>query len=510
MNHSRSHLYLLGSFVAGFSIMTVELISSRIIAPILGNSLFTWTSVIGVTLLGLALGSFWGGKIADKSGWKRQLPIVFLLAAVFISIIPLLTKHIDFLLNISNSIVTLNLLVSFYLFLPSAIIIGFIQPIILKRYALNFSHIGSEYGYLSTVWSLGSILGVFLTGFFFISHIGSNETLWLISGILFIGAILFTDKNKENVLLLFFILLLLLSSFILGNNQTKSPLVLFEKETNYYMAKVADVTLPNLGPARILLLDGDMHSADPTTKDDPNFYPALYPVFSIFNQNIKKILVIGGGAYTMPKYFTEGYPHASTSVIEIDPELVTISDEYFDLKNYNIDTKIGDARIILEKDPEKYDLIFGDAYNSYISVPWHLLTVEWNNKVKTRLNDGGIYAINFIGTMQGPGSEFTESILSTFKKTFPNYYIFAMDKNPEDIQNIIIVGINSTGHENERSVYEKIFSQDSFFLSEKLVLKPSLPEGIILTDDFSPVEQLMKPIVQEYFPLNMVFLKKFQ
>lgn len=85
-----------------------------------------------------------------------------------------------------------------------------------------------------------------------------------------------------------------------------------------------------------------------------------------------------------------------------------------------------------------------------------------------------------------------------------------MDKNPEDIQNIIIVGINSTGHENERSVYEKIFSQDSFFLSEKLVLKPSLPEGIILTDDFSPVEQLMKPIVQEYFPLNMVFLKKFQ
>ena len=45
------------------------------------------------------------------------------------------------------------------------------------------------------------------------------------------------------------------------------------------------------------------------------------------------------------------------------------------------------------KNKEKYDVIFGDAYNSYMSVPWYLLTTEWNNKITEKLNESGIYAM---------------------------------------------------------------------------------------------------------------------
>src|SRR3989344_8102288 len=82
--------YVASSFLAGFAVMTVELISSRIVAPIIGSSVFTWTSVIGITLLGLAAGSYVGGQIADKKDVEKSFPLSFLVSAILVALIPTL------------------------------------------------------------------------------------------------------------------------------------------------------------------------------------------------------------------------------------------------------------------------------------------------------------------------------------------------------------------------------------------------------------------------------------
>jgi len=505
-------LYIFCSFIAGFSVMVVELISSRIVAPMIGSSVFTWTSVIGITLLGLSLGSFIGGKIADKAEKMKPLPLAFLVSSILVFIITILMKKVNLIINSSNSILILNLLISSYLFLLPAISIGTIQPIILKKYADDFSKIGSKYGTLSAIWSLGSILGVFLTGFIFISTIGSMETIWFISSILFItGLALTIRENKKNLLIFLVALFFLLAYFLYAKASTNvGTNVIFQKETNYYDARVVDSYIPGFGNSRILFLDFDSHSIQ-ATETNEFFYTEMYPVFSYMKENIKDILVVGAGAYTMPEHFKDYYKNSTVSVIDIDPEIEKIGKKYFGLDKYDIKTTTGDARLILKNDEKKYDLIFGDAYNSFVSVPWYLLTEEYNKIIKDRLNDNGIYAVNFIGSMTGPNSNFTKSVLDTFKISFPNFYIFSFGADTSSVQNVVLVGIKGNLPINEEGLHQKISKGKNSFLADKITDEVLLANSssTILTDDFSPVEKLMTPIMKEYFPEHLIFNKNY-
>ena len=504
---NKQMFYILSSFLAGFCVMTIELISGRIVAPIIGSSVFTWTSVIGITLLGLSIGSYVGGQIADKTEGNKSLPLVFLLSSILVSLIPVLAANTNFITDSSDSILKLNLYLSIYLFLLPTLTIGLIQPIILKKFANDFSKIGSEYGILSFAWSSGGIFGVFLTGFFFISNIGSMETIWLMSLILFLVGGILAIKDKK-IILLFIITILVVPNFLYFTQQKiLNPKIIFQKETDYYNARVIDAYLPAYGNARILALDFDFHSIE--TKKVVEYYPEIYPIFANLKTNIKNILVIGAGAYTLPKHFKNYYKDADVSVVELDPEIINIGNDFFDLKKYNIKTIVGDAKIVINKNKEKYDVIFGDAYNSFISVPWYLLTEEWNNEIKEKLNENGIYAINFIGSLSGSKSEFTNSVLSTFKISFPNFYIFAFGKNPEYTQSITLVGVNGRLPISEGELSKKLLIGENSFLANKIIPVMYFKDStsIILTDNFSPVEKLMESTIKSYFPKNLFEFK---
>ena len=504
----KKYMYVAGSFLAGFSVMVVELVSGRIVAPIIGSSVFTWTSVIGTTLLGLALGSYLGGKIADNTTTDKSLPLSFLTSSVLVALIPILSIHTDFIVNSYDSILILNLFMSLYLFLFPALAIGAIQPIILKKYALDFSKIGSEYGILSSVWSTGGIIGVFLTGFFFISTIGSRETIWLMAIILFLTGLIFATRDKKIIACFIFVLFFFLIIFFSFGIKEPNPNILFQKETNYYDAKVIKGYLPQYGETKFLVLDADFHSIEYPTKAE--YYPEMYPVFGNLKEDIKNIMIIGSGAYTMPKKFKDYYKDSSVSVVEIDPEMINISNDFFNLKKYDIKTIIGDAKIALDKKGGKYDVIFGDAYNSFISVPWYLITKEWNDSIKNRLNDNGIYAINFISALQGEKSFLFKSILKTFKISFPDFYVFTFREDKKNTQNIVILGIKDGKHEDKKLLKEKLKVGENSFLANKLILDENLGEddGTILTDNFSPVEKLMNPAVKSYLPKNLFELRE--
>src|ERR671922_2784617 len=65
-------------FVASFCTLVIELIAGRIMAPYIGVSLYTWTSIIGVVLAGISLGNYVGGRVADRAASPFTLGLILL------------------------------------------------------------------------------------------------------------------------------------------------------------------------------------------------------------------------------------------------------------------------------------------------------------------------------------------------------------------------------------------------------------------------------------------------
>ncbi|MEK7553703.1 MAG: fused MFS/spermidine synthase [Patescibacteria group bacterium] len=487
--------YLFISFIAGMVLMSVELTATRILAPIVGLSIYTWTSAIGIMLLGLTLGSYLGGWLIDRFK-KEKVEVNFLiLAAIFIALIPLISRWISKTITFDFPLIFIILFLSLILFFLPALFLGAIYPILLKLFTEELETIGKKSGLLSAFWSLGSIVGTFLTGFYFIEFLGSTRTLYLLSLILILP-IFFTGKIFKKLLVIVLIIfsLVLTDKWSLANNKKEnSANKIFESESNYYKIRVMDDFDLTLGNLRILLLDMDAHSVESKDGRKLNNYTEIYPIFKFFKKDLEKIYVIGGGSYSMAKGFSREYPLAEVVVSEIDPKVTKTAENFFNLNEYPIKTIFGDARINLMKDGKKYDLIFGDAYNSFISLPWHLTTIEFNDLVKDHLKNGGIYVVNFISALKLGDSLFFQSMLKTFRLSFPNVYIFVFGDVAFMPQNVILVGVNSDEKINLSNI------DDDFFQKYRTADNFSVDDGLVLRDNFAPLERLMSPLIRDYF-----------
>jgi len=506
IDNKKQIIFLIAAFMSGFSVMVVELVAARAIAPFVGSSVYTWTSVIGMVLLGLSVGSYAGGYLIDKYKSVNTLSWFFLLSAFFICLIPFILKYVPYFVFIELSILNRVLLISLVLFFLPSVFLGCLYPSILKLYSKEIKHLGKQSGIISCLWSLGSISGTFLTGFYFIGAIGTSNSFFIIAGTLFLLSFLLFAFSEEwpykKVALFLTLTTLILSVFYFIGLERENNKIIFNSESDYYKITIVQGLFWG-EPSKILFLDFDSHSVERIDGEDMDAYPAIYPVFSVFKNDIKDIFTIGGGSYTIAKSFSDFYVDSKVTVSEIDPEVTAAAENFFDLGKYPIKTVIGDGRVFLQENQIKYDLIYGDAYNSFISVPWHLTTFEFNELTKAHLKENGLYVVNFISSLEGENAEFFESMLETFKKTFNNFYIFAYGRNRIIPQNIVLIGLNSDSRISHNELIKKVIKiKNGQNLYHKIVSVDSLrdtSQAQILTDDFAPVEKLMRPLINNYF-----------
>ncbi|HBP84126.1 MAG TPA: hypothetical protein DD661_03725, partial [Gammaproteobacteria bacterium] len=67
-------------FLSSAILLVIEITAGRLIAPYVGVSIYSWTSIIGVILAGLSLGNWLGGRWADRGGNEKSAGIVLALA----------------------------------------------------------------------------------------------------------------------------------------------------------------------------------------------------------------------------------------------------------------------------------------------------------------------------------------------------------------------------------------------------------------------------------------------
>lgn len=164
--------------------MALEILSSKIIAPYYGSSLYVWTAVLGVTMGGLACGYFIGGNLSEKKlNSSSQVMLLLVASSLLMFLMPLTSKwimestlHLEIRTGIFISCVTFML--------PPIIIFGMISPVVIRLLTTAREKIGFSSGLVYTVSTAGGILFTFLTGFYLISAFGISNCTRLIALIL--------------------------------------------------------------------------------------------------------------------------------------------------------------------------------------------------------------------------------------------------------------------------------------------------------------------------------------
>ncbi len=488
-------------FTASACTLILEIVAGRILAPVIGVSLYTWTSIIGVVLAGISVGNYIGGVVADRYPSRLTLGIILLGAGIFtVTILPLIEVTGDLVkdLPILLRIVALTAV----LFLPVSVILGMVTPVVIKLHLRELSQTGNVVGRFYAISTAGSILGVFLTGFVLIQWIGTRPIVLGVAIVLFVIALLFGDLWKARlkvpaVLAVAVAVVAVSLSFTFDWLDSGC-----QEESNYFCITIREREIQG-HRVRTLTLDQLLHSY--VALDDPTFlvygYEKVTADFVALQDtriDSPNVLFIGGGGYTMPKLIETRYPNWSVEVIEIDPEVTEVAHAYFALPRdtsivtYNVDARMK-ARELTEN---TYDMIVGDAFNDF-SVPYQLTTMEFNERVKKLLKPEGIFIVNIVDNLTT--GRFLRAYVHTLSQTFDQVYVLRDDdlweNDPRSNVTYVVVGTDSRVTERDLiSANEIVGWHDpvSRFMPDDVRRRWfSREDPILLTDGFVPVDQML-------------------
>ena len=497
-------------FVSSACIMILELVAGRIIAPYVGVSLYTWTSVIGVVLAGISLGNYLGGQLADRWASPRLLGGIFLLGGL--SSLGILAVDVMDKLTSLDGITASNLplvieivsLTVLLFFVPCAIL-GIISPVVAKLAVRDLAKTGRTVGKIYAAGAVGSIVGTFATGFVLISWFGTHAIVWGVALVLLILGLLFLLGNRWLLMLLPALILASGTMLAFSWGWLRGPCT---RETNYFCIRVKEEEKGG-EPVRVLYLDRMIHSY--TSLDNPTKliygYERIYAEVTAYRaqqDDHLRALFIGGGGYTFPRYMETVYPGSDIHVIEIDPGVTQVA---HDLLGLSHDTEIvtynEDARIFLEREPtEAYDLVIGDAFNDF-SVPYHLTTKEFNDRVRAWLQEDGLYVVNLI---DGAWGHFLRAYTHTLRQTFRYVYlaptIGSWRRSPRST--FVLIASDTP---LDLASFETLDAGDGVPLLARRLLSEEeiealLAEGrvVMLTDQYAPVEQMLAPVFLDRVP----------
>jgi spermidine synthase len=475
-------------FITGASVMVIELLGTRMIAPFYGASLYVWSSLISVTMIALAIGYFVGGRWADRAG-RTGLSLIIALAGLCTLLIPWATRPVllatDALGLRGGAFVS-----ALVLFSPCLTLLGMVGPIAIKLATAKLEGVGSSSGSIYAISTLGSVIGTLLLGFFLFPRVGSRQILISLALILFLLAMIVAFLEQKHFNKTFAVLpctLLMLVGFSLlplcisaGNVPTGGRFkVLSERESLYGYVRVIDQESRDL---RFLASDASMIGAANIT-DGANrlTYQDIVALIPAIKPSIRKALLIGQGAGHMAMALRDKYGIV-VDTLEIDPAVAEAASDYFGFKP-NGKAIIGDARYEIRHLTGPYDLIIHDCFTGG-SEPSHLLTVETLQQLKGLLTPDGMVALNFVAFGEGEGQQGLASVVLTVKQVFDNQSLFISEPG-ETFNDFIFLASNQPLDYTT----SKLSAEQMEWLNKRK-FSVNDADGLILTDNLNPLEHL--------------------
>src|SRR2546423_15016175 len=169
-------------FVVGAGSLGAEIAAVRLLAPFFGASTIVWANTIGVVLVALSVGSWLGGRLADRHPHMRGLCLLALAAAALLALVPfvshpLLNLAVDALDAVSAGTFVGSLLAVLVLVAVPVLLLGAVSPYAIRLAVSTVEEAGTVAGRLYAVSTAGSLVGPPLPAPLLIPLAGTPRTL---------------------------------------------------------------------------------------------------------------------------------------------------------------------------------------------------------------------------------------------------------------------------------------------------------------------------------------------
>jgi spermidine synthase/MFS family permease len=490
--------YATAIFLSSASLMVLEIAAGRLLAPYIGVSLYSWTAIIGVVLGGLSLGNWLGGVWADRGGSEQSAGLVLGLGALScIGILLLLTLIAPLLQRSELGLLTVSFLFVAALFFLPAMLLGVVTPLLTTLALRLDARIGHIVGMMHALAALGSIVGTFATGYLFIQYFGTRAVIIGTSAVLGLLALAFLWRARWALLGLA-ILALAITAWTQARGGFLKPC---DRESNYFCIRVIDMSgeVP-FGRARGMILDHLLHGISHETRPELLIAPYTHLMDELIaahlgdRQQPPAFFFAGGGSYTQPRAVQARYPGTRIVVAELDSQVTAVAQEALYFKPGEVRIIHSDARRVLQRlNDQHFDVIVGDVFHD-IAVPYHLVTREYAELVKSRLMPDGLYTLNVVDVYPDP--KLVKSMLKTLRQVFGEVHVWIEARTLPDtrVTYVISAGDTHTAPVRLRALRgpQREWRDVTASLAEQGTPLSALP---LLTDDHVPVERLLSRLI---------------
>jgi spermidine synthase len=494
--------------------LAVELSASRLLGNVFGTSNIVWANVIGLILLYLTIGYFIGGRWADRSPYRATMYKIVIWGAFLSALIPLVSRPI---LQVASkafvgaeAALALGSFISvLVLFSVPITLLGTVSPFAIRLAVTTVDNAGKVSGQIYAISTLGSLIGTFLPVLFLIPELGTTRTFLVFAGILYFVAFIGLFREEKQAALKYLIMPVIVAGWAIYALQgylrppQAGAVMLYEGESAYNYIQVQEDAAGN---RYLYLNEGQgIHSQ---WNANNIYYRRTWDFFlaaPYFNddfspEDMDSMLVIGLATGTIPRQHLAVYPDLPIDGIEIDPEIIEVGEQFFEMDKEHMPTLTvyaEDGRYMLNQLDKQYTVIGIDAYRPPY-IPWHLTTVEFFEEVREHLTGNGIAVINVGRTPTD--RRLVDALTNTMRFVFPS--IHAMDV-PYSFNTILVATMQPTDATNLNDNLQQLPENAHALLRQILndgvaALVPTHTIDIVFTDDRAPVETIVDSLVLNF------------
>jgi spermidine synthase len=448
--------YYLAIALTGAVVLGIEVLSSRILTPYFGVSLYIWASILTVTLICLAFGYFYGGVLTrkkDVEGVRASFNLFVSTASIAVSLSAFLYPYI-FPLLMKFPLVLGSLIASVILMVIPLILMSALNPVVMVLVRKEGGLVGDAgAGLIFFISTLGSVAGVVITAFLFIPLLSNTVGLLVFALVIALLALagaaahMRGHEGRQQALALAAAAMVLGVSLLVleigfpkvrfVDNKGRTWSLQEERHSIFGSVKVVDRREgDNLD--RFYLNDGMFQ--DVASKDGKSAVMFSYTLEVLLKQyapQAHNILFMGLAAgITLQDFPASQY---RTEVVEINPDSLALARKYFGFDDRGRAVHIQDARTFVNACSGQFDAFVFDMFHGD-GVPDYLLTREFFQKLQRCGTPDAIIVMNLIDDTEAP--EVRNAILSTVHTAFTNIHYFLDESTKGVIRNAFLVASN--------------------------------------------------------------------